>query len=100
MSASMFLDPGPRGPISHLDLMAYIDDQLDSERRIAVEAHLSRHPGLAAQIMDDLCRRDELRLALTEVVSDSADHRLDLPVQRLGRRLSLRIMLHRSRHAI
>jgi len=29
-------------PISELDLMAYVDDQLDPERRIAVEDHLSR----------------------------------------------------------
>jgi anti-sigma factor RsiW len=87
-------------PISELDLMAYVDDQLDPERRIAVEEHLSRHPILAAQVMDDLRRRDELRLALTEAASTLSDHRLELPTQQLGRRLSLRIALHKNRRAI
>lgn len=87
-------------PISELDLMAYVDDQLDPERRIAVEDHLSRHPVLAAQIMDDLRRRDELRLALTEAASAMSNHRLELPAERLGRRLSFRMALHRNRRAI
>jgi anti-sigma factor RsiW len=87
-------------PISELDLMAYVDDQLDPERRIAVEDHLSRHPILAAQIMDDLRRRDELRLALTEAASAMANHRLELPAERLGRRLSFRMALHRNRRAV
>jgi anti-sigma factor RsiW len=87
-------------PISELDLMAYVDEQLDPERRIAVEEHLSRHPILAAQIMDDLRRRDELRLALTEAASAMSNHRLELPAERLGRRLSFRMTLHRNRRAI
>jgi anti-sigma factor RsiW len=90
----------PPDPISELDLMAYVDDQLDPERRIAVEDHLSRHPVLAAQIMDDLRRRDELRLALTEAASAMPNHRLELPAERLGRRLSFRMALHRNRRAI
>jgi anti-sigma factor RsiW len=87
-------------PISEYDLMAYVDDQLDAQRRIEVEEHLSRHPQLAAQVMDDLCRRDELRLALTEMAAEAPFDRAILPVERLGRRLSLRIALHRSRRAI
>ena len=87
-------------PISELDLMAYVDEQLDPERRIAVEDHLSRHPILAAQIMDDLRRRDELRLALTETASAMSNNRLELPAERLGRRLSFRMTLHRNRRAI
>ena len=87
-------------PISELDLMAYVDDQLDPERRIAVEDHLSRRPVLAAQIMDDLRRRDELRLALTEAASAMSNHRLELPAERLGRRLSFRMALHRNRRAV
>jgi anti-sigma factor RsiW len=87
-------------PVSELDLMAYVDDQLDPERRIAVEDHLSRHPVLAAQVMDDLRRRDELRLALTEAASAMPNHRLELPAERLGRRLSFRMALHRNRRAI
>jgi anti-sigma factor RsiW len=87
-------------PVSELDLMAYVDDQLDPERRIAVEDHLARHPVLAAQVMDDLRRRDELRLALTEAASAMSNHRLELPAERLGRRLSFRMALHRNRRAI
>jgi len=87
-------------PVSELDLMAYVDDQLDPERRIAVEDHLSRHPVLAAQVMDDLRRRDELRLALTEAASAMSNHRLELPAERLGRRLSFRMALHRNRRAV
>jgi anti-sigma factor RsiW len=93
-------EPTIQEPVSELDLMAYVDDQLDPERRIAVEDHLSRHPVLAAQIMDDLRQRDELWLALSEAASTISDHRLELPAQRLGRRLSLRIALHRNRRAI
>src|SRR5687767_1901993 len=86
--------------ISELDLMAYVDDQLDPERRIAVEDRLSRHPILAAQIMDDLRRRDELRLALTEAASAMSNHRLELPAERLGRRLSFRMALYRNRRTV
>lgn len=87
-------------PISELDLMAYVDDQLDPERRIAVEDHLSRHPILAAQIMDDLRRRDELRLALTEAAAARSNNMLELPAERLGRRLAFHSSLHRNRRAI
>ena len=50
--------------IDPLELAAYVDDQLDAARRIAVETWLSRQPELAAQVMTDLRLRDELRLAL------------------------------------
>src|SRR4051794_28794471 len=86
-------------PISELDLMAYVDDQLDPERRIAVEDHLSRHPVLASQIMDDVRRRDEIRLALTERGSAMSNNSLELPAERLGRRLSFRMALPRNRRA-
>jgi anti-sigma factor RsiW len=57
----------PIGSITEADLHAYVDDQLTTERRIAVEEHLSRHPELAARIMADLRMRDALRVAMTEV---------------------------------
>jgi anti-sigma factor RsiW len=53
-----------RDPILETDLTAYVDDQLDVGRRIEVEAYLSGHPAVAAQVMADLRVRDELRLAL------------------------------------
>lgn len=51
-------------PVIAADLAAYVDDQLDPHRRIAVAAHLARNPILAAEVMGDLRLRDELRLAL------------------------------------
>ncbi|OLP42334.1 anti-sigma factor family protein [Rhizobium oryziradicis] len=51
-------------PIVDADIHAYIDNQLDMARRIAVEAHLAQTPELAARAMADLQVRDELRLAL------------------------------------
>lgn len=51
-------------PVIADDLVAYVDDQLDPHRRIAVEGHLARNPQLAAEVMGDLRLRDELRLAL------------------------------------
>jgi anti-sigma factor RsiW len=57
----------PNDPITEADLHAYIDDQLGVKRRIEVEAHLSRHPEMAARVMSDLRGRDELRLALAEL---------------------------------
>jgi anti-sigma factor RsiW len=56
----------PLDPITETDLHAYIDDQLQVQRRIEVEAHLSRHPEMAARLMSDLRARDELRLALAD----------------------------------
>ena len=53
-------------PICDADLNAYVDGQLDVPRRIAVEDHLARNPGMAAQVMADLRSRDELRLAFAD----------------------------------
>ncbi len=51
-----------REPITELDLVAYVDDQLDPTRRVEVEAHLARQPSAAARVMADLQARDLLRL--------------------------------------
>jgi anti-sigma factor RsiW len=56
----------PIDPITEADLHAYIDDQLPVQRRVEVEAHLSRNPEMAARVMADLRGRDELRLALAD----------------------------------
>lgn len=53
-------------PVTPTDIDAYVDDQLEDLRRIAVEAHLAAHPRLAARVMADLRLRDELRLALAD----------------------------------
>jgi anti-sigma factor RsiW len=55
----------PIDPISEADLLAFVDDQLTPERRVAVEDYLSHRPVLAARVMADLRSRDELRLAMS-----------------------------------
>lgn len=45
-----------------LEIDAYIDGELDMERRFAVETHLSRQPELAARVMGDLGTRSALRM--------------------------------------
>jgi anti-sigma factor RsiW len=49
-------------PITEVDLLAYVDDQLEPARRIEVEEHLAHDPQAAARIMGDLKDRDALRL--------------------------------------
>lgn len=83
-------------PIDPLELAAYIDDQLDPARRIAVEHALSRDPAAAAEVMADLRVRDELRLALA---GDATLHRPqtgDL-VRRLQGRLDRERFFRRAR---
>jgi anti-sigma factor RsiW len=84
----------PIDPIAEADLHAYIDDQLGVQRRIAVEAYLSRNPEMAARVMSDLRGRDELRLALADqktlerVATQEAARRLSRALSRdrlLGR---------------
>lgn len=52
-------------PITDMDLVSYVDDQLLPARRIEVEAYLAARPEDAARVMADLRSRDELRLALS-----------------------------------
>jgi len=51
-------------PVTENDLIAYVDDQLEPARRIAVAGWLAGQPQKAAQVMADLRIKDELRLAL------------------------------------
>jgi anti-sigma factor RsiW len=86
----------PVDPITEADLHAYIDDQLGVQRRIEVEAHLSRYPDMAARMMGDLRRRDELRLALADqpVVERLATYEA---ARRLSRALSRDVLIGRLR---
>lgn len=49
--------------ITEADLLAYVDDQIDTARRVEIEDYLAKHPDAAAQVMADLRTRDALRLA-------------------------------------
>lgn len=48
--------------IASIELEAYVDDQLDLARRMAVEERLAHDPALAASVMEDLRARSALRL--------------------------------------
>lgn len=50
-----------------LDILAFVNGQLDGASRFAVMAHLARHPDRAAAVMADLQLTEGLRLALDRV---------------------------------
>ncbi len=50
-----------------LDILAFVNGQLDAERRFAVTEYLSRHPQKAAEVMADLRLTEGLRLAVSSV---------------------------------
>ncbi len=77
-------------PIGEIDLAAYVDDQLDAERRIEVEAWLAANPQAAANVMADLRARDALRLLAADRAPVSG--RLAAAAGRLDRALSRRAM--------
>lgn len=79
-----------RGPITELDLVAYVDDQLDLERQIEVEAYLAREPDAAARIMADLRTRDALRLGFESPLSPPS-----LETMRAARRLERGLVMAR-----
>lgn len=53
-------------PITEDDLTAYVDGELTIMRRLDVEAHLARHPDVAARVMAELHDRDALREAFAQ----------------------------------
>ncbi len=53
--------------INELDLLAFVDEQVDDRRRMEIEAWLAERPNEAARVMRDLSDRRALRLALAEV---------------------------------
>ncbi len=73
-------------PVDPTEIAAYLDEQLDTAQRIALESALSRNPAAAAQVMADLRMRDELRLAMAG--SEDADTR---HTSTLARRLQSRL---------
>ena len=50
-----------------LDVLAYVNGQLDGERRFAVAEYLSRHPDRAAEVMAELRLTEGLRLAVSGI---------------------------------
>jgi anti-sigma factor RsiW len=78
----------PIDPVTDFEIEAYIDGELDTERRMAVEDHLSRHADVAARVMADLKVRSALRLVLQqrEPLPTHLADRAETLRQRLGKR--------------
>ncbi len=72
-----------------LEINAYVDGQLDPDRRFAVETHLSRHPVRAAQVMDDLSVRSALALLTWDASPVKGEGKKPLAAQLNPRRKSL-----------
>jgi anti-sigma factor RsiW len=75
--------------ISEIELQAYIDGELETARRIAVEAYLEAHPEMAARVMRDMRLRDEIRLFVSES-DDQVPARTEAVMRRLSARYRLR----------
>lgn len=66
-------------PISDIDLNAYVDGELDAQRRIEVEAYLEANPDEAARVMHDMRVRDEIRLFIAGPAVEKAEPELAAP---------------------
>lgn len=77
-----------------LDIAAYVNGQLDGERRFAVAAYLADHPGRAAEVMNDLRLTEGLRLAMG-TVQTSPSAALDLAAAKVARGLEARDRMRR-----
>lgn len=87
------MKPDPEAQIE-LDIDAYVNGQLDGERRFAVAEYLATHPDRAAEVMAALRLTEGLRLALGTVESPVPTH-LHLAAARVGRGLEGRQRMRR-----
>lgn len=67
----MSVDP----PIAEETLHAYVDDQLATSERVAVERHLAQHPDAAAKVADFRAQRHLLREAFDPVLQERVPER-------------------------
>jgi len=80
-------DPGR--PIAEEELHASVDDQLEPERRPAVQHYLQEHPDVARRVAAWRAQRDALRSAFASVADEPIPPRLSLErlvQERLGQR--------------
>ncbi len=87
------MTPDPEAQID-LDIEAYVNGQLDGERRFAVAEYLAAHPDRAAEVMAALRLTEGLRLAFGTVETRSPAE-LHLAAAKLGRGLEGRRLLRR-----
>jgi anti-sigma factor RsiW len=73
-------------PVGEDELQAFIDDRLDGDRRIAVEAHLAAHPELAGRIAAERRQRAILRSRLEARFAEPIPPRLRIANLRAARR--------------
>lgn len=76
------------------DLHAYIDGELDPERRIAFEAFLAANPAVAARLHDYLHQKEALRQGFARIVADPPKRTASL-TERLHGRLRLERVIRR-----
>ncbi|CBS89729.1 protein of unknown function; putative anti-sigma factor domain (plasmid) [Azospirillum lipoferum 4B] len=67
------------------DLHAYIDGELDAERRLAFEAFLASNPAAAARLHDYLHQREALRQGFARMAGESPRHTESLTGRLYGR---------------
>ena len=87
------MKPDPEAQIE-LDIDAYVNGQLDGERRFAVAEYLAAHPDRAAEVMAALRLTEGLRLALG-TVDTPAPSQLQLAAARVERGLEGRQRMRR-----
>lgn len=85
-------------PITEDELTAYVDGELAIMRRLDVEAHLARHPEVAARVMAELHDRDALREAFAHA-PDPVPERIRETARRLDRSLAWGRFTDRLRRA-
>jgi anti-sigma factor RsiW len=87
------MKPDPEAQIE-LDIDAYVNGQLDGERRFAVAEYLAAHPDRAAEVMAALRMTEGLRLALG-TVETPVPAQLHFAAARVGRGLEGRQRMRR-----
>lgn len=87
------MKPDPESQIE-LDIDAYVNGQLDGERRFAVAEYLAAHPDRAAEVMAALRLTEGLRLALGNVETPIPAH-LSFAAARVARGLEGRQRMRR-----
>ncbi|MFW2831582.1 anti-sigma factor family protein [Sphingomonas sp. ID0503] len=75
--------------IAQAEIDAYVDDELDLSRRLAVETYLAAHPAEAARMMRDAGNRTGLRMLLDGALGEARQPDTTL-AQRLTRKLERR----------
>ncbi len=80
---------GEDDPIGEDELQAFVDERLDGPRRMAVEAHLARHPELRERIAAERRQRASLRAQLQGKAAEPIPARLRIATIQAARRARL-----------